>query len=644
VNKIIGTLTLCVLSLAAYPQQLPDTVKIREVEIAEQGYRLFSAGVNVYRPDSAVLQLNRQNTLTDLLSLHSPLTVKEYGSGSLASVSFRGTSAGHTLVSWNGFPVNSSTAGELDISLVPVSLTDNVAIAHGGAASLYSTAAMGGIIHLDNQPDWNKGSLVQGLYRHGSFSNHTFTLKALTGSSNVQSSTTLQLHQGLNNFPFRNTSLYNSPLMHQTHAATRMTGLMQSIHYRLNGSNTLYGHLWHLVNEREIPPIMTKPRNLSVQKDSILRGIIGWSNLHRNGSLHVKGAFFSEHLNYKDPEIQLNSGNEVNKYLAQAELRHYYLDQKLAISAGILFSNIHAFVDAYGKERVQNRLNLFAGANYTLGRSWKASLLLRQEFTTGYKAPPCPAAGVEGMIVKGLYVTGNYSRNFNIPTLNQQYWIPSQTSNLLPENGWNADLGMTSRFGIPKLRIRQAEIALNGYSSRVDNWIQWAPSSVQIWAPVNMKKVWSRGLEGRMNAELAYRQLSVSLRGSYAYTLSTNEEVYTAYELPGLGKQLIYIPPHKATAGASFRIRRYNLDWIVSSTGYRYLNPENDRYLDGFTLMTLQAGRSIQLGTFGALVQLRVNNLTNTQYQSVAHWVAPGRSYMLSVQLEFNNRKSNSNP
>ncbi|MCY0536351.1 TonB-dependent receptor plug domain-containing protein, partial [Klebsiella pneumoniae] len=76
--------------------------------------------------------------------------------GQLTTLSFRGTSANHTALLWNGININAPTVGQTDYSTVPLLGFDEMAIQYGSAASCVGTDAIGGSILLGSAPRWKQ--------------------------------------------------------------------------------------------------------------------------------------------------------------------------------------------------------------------------------------------------------------------------------------------------------------------------------------------------------------------------------------------------------------------------------------------------------------------------------------------------------
>ena len=160
------------LSMYSYAQEIPNK-QIDEVKVVGFSTEHFMVGLKVQKIDSTTLARFQFQTLADFLQFQSPIALKSYGSGQLTSISFRGTSATHTAVVWNGVNINSPMAGETDFSTVPVLGFDQLSIQYGSAASCVGSGAVGGSILLSSVPQWKqKGVNLTVGGQYGSFDNY----------------------------------------------------------------------------------------------------------------------------------------------------------------------------------------------------------------------------------------------------------------------------------------------------------------------------------------------------------------------------------------------------------------------------------------------------------------------------------------
>ena len=94
------------------------TIHIPEVHLIENRLDLHKIGTQQLIIDSTLIK--NSNSLSDLLRQHGPIFVKEYGA--LSTAFFRGTSAAHTQLLWNGIPLNSLSTGIVDLGLFPTNI------------------------------------------------------------------------------------------------------------------------------------------------------------------------------------------------------------------------------------------------------------------------------------------------------------------------------------------------------------------------------------------------------------------------------------------------------------------------------------------------------------------------------------------
>ena len=97
-------------SVVSVFSQQEDTLKIFVVEESLTPLQSFSS--HQISVDSSTF-----GSLDELLEHNSPVYLKNYGQGQLATLSIRGNGASQTQLFWNGFKMNSPTLGQSDLRL-----------------------------------------------------------------------------------------------------------------------------------------------------------------------------------------------------------------------------------------------------------------------------------------------------------------------------------------------------------------------------------------------------------------------------------------------------------------------------------------------------------------------------------------------
>ena len=279
-----------------------------------------------------------------------------------------------------------------------------------------------------------------------------------------------------------------------------------------------------------------------------------------------------------------------------------------------------------------------ASAHRETGRRWVSYALLRQEWTDGQWLPVMPSAGFSYRIMQSgsLMLKGNLSRNYNLPSLNDLYWIPGGNPGLQPENSLNADLALEYLQESENLVIKGA---LNGFAARVENWILWKPTRFRYWEAENLARVDSRGFDIQLASDMVLGDWLYTLNASYACTRSTNEGALSSND-QSRGKQLMYVPVHTAAAYMNLARKGYYLNWSATYTGRRYTQPGSQAYaftesLDPFTLNDLHIGKTWAPGGNKAGFRFSIYNIMNVSYQAIRSRPMPGRNYALTITLEI---------
>lgn len=603
------------------------------VEVIERPLRSYLTGSQNENWTPADLEKFSGGRLSDLLEQESGVFVKSYGLGSSATTSIRGGAAGHTSVLWNGLPLQSPMLGQLDFSLLPLSLIDNVQLTYGGNTAAWGSGAVGGLIGLENQADFEEQTLFSFHSAFGSFGLSDQQLKTQFGKDNWRAALRFFHQQADNDFTYRLRS--DLPLKKQTHAAFQQTGVLPELYWRPAPGRQLVLRLWLQQTEREIPPTSVQNRSAASQEDQFIRAALHWKSVGKKLVWQARSGLFRESLDYRDELIGLQSLSYY--WTATAEVEgEWYLNARRRLHFGLGHTWLQAEADAYKKKPQQHRVAPFVAFRNQFGR-WQMQVNLRQEIVDGRLAPLVPAFGLEGELNEWLSLRAKITRNYRLPTFNDLYWRPGGNPDLLPESGWSQEAALNLRW---KRTESQWTYSLAGFNRHIDNWILWSPREGQFfWSPHNIAKVWSRGLEQRLNWFFTTEKWTLQLSGGYDYILSTNE---IAIDNPRLaaGEQLAYVPRRQAFGKLHFK-------WKNLEIGYRH------RYTGSVGALNIDSLPGYQLGYFSfsyaferswwkARFFLNVNNIWNANYRVIERRPMPGRYIQAGVRAQFTARAKSS--
>ena len=159
----------------------------------------------------------------------------------------------------------------------------------------------------------------------------------------------------------------------------------------------------------------------------------------------------------------------------------------------------------------------------------------------------------------------------------------------------------------------------------IDDMIQWLPGTTTVWHPQNVSSVRSRGAELFVSGRKSWQNWGFSAGATYGYTDSQNRKT---------GKQLIYVPHHRATFSAGAARGRFSALWTASYTGEVFTRTDNNpRYnIDPYVVCNMLA--SVKIGKSKRVsASLSVRNLFNVNYEVVENRPFPGRHYLINLNL-----------
>ena len=613
---------------------LNDSIyELSQVQISSERIDNFSTGLKNNKVDSLMLQLNQDKDLGELLSRQSPLYIKSYGQGSLATISFRGTSAAHTGIYWNGFNLILPNLGSSDLSLIPSSLFNSVEVLYGASGSLFGSGNIGGNIQLNNNPEFNNGTKVNLNISAGSY--NTYGINGALQLSNEKwwSSTAFAYKDSKNDFPY--TDLSGDKEIREN-AAIEQYGLMQDI-YRKLGDKHLFGlSLWYQFTDREIPKtLVTKPTS-AFQTDESLRISGNWKYFLPNGIFVLKAALLKDDENYFDPdsEIEQNKNSTIltNTFIAEANYQ-FQISSQFDINTGFNFSNSVGKATAYLDNPERRQAGVFGSVLYHIPKTdWEINLNLRQDFIESFDVPFTPSLGFEGKIWNFIYGKANFSKNFRVPTFNDLYWEPFGNIELQPETSYSGEFGLLL-INKNKNETFSSEFSGTVYSSLIDNWILWVPVN-NIWSPENIQKVWSRGIELEEKLDFKINKSNLRIFLGYAFVKSTNQEKISKND-QSYEKQLIYVPEHSFSGNVDYLFRSFIISFNNSFTGKRYVTRDNEEYLPAYVISDLQIVKKFSVKKNSINVSFEINNIWDSEYQAIQYYPMPGRNYKLSVNLRI---------
>jgi vitamin B12 transporter len=612
--------------------QKSPIVSLSAVTVRAISPERFLVGQPIQHIDSTTLRQFQFGSLVDLLALNTPIAFKNYGPGQLATVAFRGTSAIHTAVLWNGININQPNLGLTDFSTLPVAGFDKLAVQYGSSASVVGSGAVGGSILLGSNADWQRKFSVTLGQQFASFHNNQT-------QAGVRYTTALGQNWKLSGKTFAYRNKFNNvyPYTERLHyflepSTTVQRGFVQDLYLLHKSGKQVSVNAWLSDNDLIITPLDTIARERTRTQSARLLAT------YEANRLTVRLGWIRDVLDYGKGNFNTPDHTGTERLISRAE-REFTListpSRQLNLRIGGEWSHYRTQTDGYGDQLIQeDREDVYALMRFQTAR-WLLSANIRQAFVTRFNPPLTPSFGAEYQLIQRnrftLTAKGAISRNYRVPTLNERYWIELGNPNLKPESGVNMETSLAAKATLSDNLALTTE--LTTYHNRVDNWTYWNPA--KEYHVENLQLVVARGLEFTMGLVYTQNQWQAGIRLGYAYTRSSQERVYGNYAQDVVGKQLPYVPIHTGTANAWLQRGKTRLSVQAQTNSRRYFTADNSQFLKGNTLVNLLLEHTAKLGPVPVRVQGNLNNLFDALVVGVKQNALPGRNGSINLIVNF---------
>jgi vitamin B12 transporter len=605
----------------------------------------------------ALRRLGPGASLAAVLAYDSPLTVRQYGPGQLASLSVRGTSAQHVATLWQGFNISFPTLGQVDLSLLPAAALTRATLQHGPDGASVGSGSVGGVLRLvTNDPDLrpHHDQVPRTVTADASVSAGSFGQQAISGRIGAAFrqhafNTSVQGGRAENDFSYRYPTFKGWQTDRQVNAATRSYSVTHDHQLDLTPDWRLTAAAWLTGADRQLAPPLNTPNTDAHEADASQRLALG---LTYREHLSLRLASLTDVINYRD---RLRGVSDSRSQSWQAHLESQASLPRWHVSArgGLEAQHFRARADGYGSGlKTENRAAAFGALEWLhhLGQADQlllATLSVRQAAIPHQWVPLTPTLKLvwSKPAWQRLRVWSSVGRAYRAPTLNERYWQPGGNPGLRPELSRSYELGLAVAAPDEPIGRRFYRVEVVAFDQDVQNWVQWTPDAATgLWSPRNLRRVRSRGVEGSAELRLTGSvrpdgfgpTTSLRLAGQ---VLQTHKIAGTALDPDPTGIQLPYVPPRtgSATLVHTRPVRQVRLSTEVTGTliSQRNTNASGTELLPGYGL--LNAALAAEWPAWQTRLHARLDafNLLSTVYQSQTNRPMPGRSWQVTLGVAY---------
>lgn len=645
--------------------QVSDTIDIPAVEYRyrQELVPLFQHQTRTY--DSTALNLYSGQTLSQFLRGESHAVVKSYGPSSLSTVSFRGKAPSHTDLYWNGILINSPLVGQVDMNSIPIYVINALSIRAGNSSMQTGSGALGGSIALQNNlqgldyfNEKSENLRISGLAEVGSYGKRSGNLSYQRALRKLNLGLAVYHEKAENDFEYLNTAKRIPTMDRQSNAEYVKWGVTGNVSFSpdfiRDGTykDTMNLAIWYQKFSRQVPPLMP---DLGVkrdenQTDNSLRIAVDYSFRKKKLTHELTLGLNAEKTDYSLYFLVPNQ-RPYEQFKALSD----YTSAQVNYSLKTVFKYRHHLMVDFRNSVQSARYSERRSSTDFDARKWTSQLQASYLYSisqrvhtelvgnlTSHLPGEIQANGTAGIFYQpikaetyALTLGLELGRNSHQPTLNDLYWEPGGNPDLKTEKSLEMSLPISYSH---EWTGNEFELKLTPYYSQVRDWILWKPTKYRFWEPSNVRSVTSTGIESSLGWRYIAERFNSSAQATYTFSPTVETTFDGSLQIEYM--QLPYIPLHQLQVSYQFYLPHLNMDFMygLRFNGARYIDAPfigRREVLDKYTIHDIQLSYNWKQENYRSRILFRVENLLNSEYQSIQWRPMPGRNYTLSFQINF---------
>lgn len=593
-------------SLFAFSQEkVIDTVFVQDQQL-----RNAEKTQTVLTLKAEDLQKNSTN-ISEVLRFQSPVYIKENGRGMVSSPSFRGTTAQQTAFVWNGININSLFLAQGDLNNISLLSSDQIKIKSGGGSVIYGSGAIGGTIHLDNSLSFNKGFTGNLFTEYGSFKTSNSKIKAGFSTDQFSINATGSFSTSENDYEVPEKNYKNLSGQYQNKSFVLNSG------YKIDDSNTI-SWISEIFNAAQNYPIFSATQTKTAYESNTFRSLLTWKYQKEKIENYVRAAYLEDEFGYFAKIGSPKTSGGISKTLLLKNDFNYKILDHLSFNFINEFQNQKA--EGYNSGIKDPRRNIFSTAGLLRFQPTEKLYLeggIKKDFIENVDSPLLFSFGTTYKATSWFELKINGSKNFRNPSFNDLYWQPGGNVDLKSETSYQAEIANI-------FTLKTFKFSVTPYFIAIDNLIRWIPTSAGYWAPENVGKVQSKGIESTLSFSKKLGFHDFKMNAGYTYTRSENRETH---------KQLIYVPLHKIFGILDYQYKLVGFYVQGMFNGLTYTTSD-ENYTEALKpYFVANAGVYLQYKIYR--LTFKVNNIGDQIYETTSYYPMPKRNYLLSLNINL---------
>ncbi len=447
----------------------------------------------------------------------------------------------------------------------------------------------------------------------------------------------LSHHTEKGDFPYQNPSLFPPRMSRRDSAARELTSVFGKVDLAHRRSRTTIAG-WVNQSARNLPGLATATPQGERQWDGMSRGWVQHVRPFYRGALTLRSAYQQSRLRYLHPILDLDQTSHTNSLAFTAEWTQS-LAKSWTLDAGIDANHRKASHPGLRSGAKEFQGGLFMKGYYSSNRfhfypTWRLDTI--QPINNNWKLVFNPGLGInlQPFRSRGIHLKAQAGRSYRTPTFNDRFWQPGGNPDLLPESGWNYEVGI-------HLTFKGATLETTLYRQHLQNQISWLPGENGFWSPFNLHRIRTTGTETTLKKDWSLSSrltATTSLIHTFTNARDQSDSVVT------FGKPLRYVPRHqlKNVVALIYRRTRWRVsaDLFTRYTDRRYITTDASQSLPAYSSIDAQIRNSWITNSTAIHLGIVLENATNQAYEVIKGYPSPPRTVRVVLSIAWPGQKT----
>ncbi len=641
---------------------VPDSVSTALQEVTVEGRRVsdeVGSSAPLHTIDAADLKVAAITGMADAVGRLPGVVLRDYGgAGGMKTVSVRGFGSGHTAVAYDGVPLSDAQSGSIDISRYSLDNVGALRLTVGDNSDILMPArlaASAATFSISTDSPFGRRDSRAALttqLKAGSFGYISPFLKVEVPVGKVTLQASGEYVHAKNDYPFTLTNVSLKTRERRTNSMMNTGHGELNALWRIAARHSLAAKAYYYDSDRHLPGPVIYYNSESHER---LRERSFFCQLRYRGSLgHGLSMLAIAKFNWSASLYHDENGKYPGGVLDQNYWqREAYVSGSLLYTpvwwasldyaADYFYNNLNSNLATDSRPRRHSVLQSFTG-KFTLGpvtlmarALWSIYLNSALQGTPSRDArrlSPSASVSWQPWSSADFHVRASYKNIFRMPSFSEAYFDHYGSVDLKPESTDQLNLGLTYGFDVASW-LPQATITADGYLNHVKDMIVAVPYNMFVWSMTNLSKSRVFGLD--LTADLRFRPAArhaVTFMGTYSFQRA---EPRTSRSSSDWMKQVAYIPRNSGSFSLGWENPWVNVSFSASGIGHRFTTSENlpATRIAGFMEFGAGLWKVVSLGISSLELRANIINMFDRQYEIVANYPMPGRSFQFTVRYEL---------